>query len=160
MKSKGPIFALFGLGILVGVFAKMWFDVPSDQVLIEQALAEATRNGKEGKPGGVLDYLSGDFSIQGFSPSSSDVKQFIKDRKPEVTVTQINPRISGDTAEVVSPVNIRIGAGNLGWNQTVEGVKITLRRESGFRYGVFPSPRWKIVSVNAQDASLGNPFGI
>ncbi len=160
MKAKGPILGLLALGFLGGVFAKMWFDVPSDETLIKEAIAEAVRNGKEGKPGGVLDYLSGDFNIQGFSPSSGDVKDFVKSRKPDVEILEPTPDIRGEVAQIISPVKISIGVGNLGWNQTVNDVKIELRKESGLKYGVFSAPRWKIVRVSAEDASLGNPFGL
>lgn len=160
MSPKGWILVGCGVVIAGGIFARMWFDVPSDKVLIRQAIEEASRNSKEGKPGGVLDYLSGTFTIQGFSPSEGDIRQFIRERKPEVEVLNMEPTIRGDQAEIVTPVNLKLGVGNLGFNQTVNGVKITLRRESGFRYGIFPTPRWKIVTVSAEDATLGNPFGL
>lgn len=159
MKNKSVLIAVFSLGLLGGIFAKVWFDVPSDPVLIEEALREATKNGKEGKPGGVLDYLAGGFKIGGFEPNAADVSDFVRNQKPEVTILEPRPIIRGDVAEIVSPVEIKFGIGNLGTSQKVNDVRVILHKESGFRYGIFPCPRWKIVEVSAKDASLGNPFG-
>lgn len=159
MKNKGVLIAVFSLGLLGAIFAKMWFDVPSDQVLIEESLREATKNGKEGKPGGVLDYLAGGFKVGGMEPSSGDVSDFVRNQKPEITILDPRPIIRGDMAEIVSTVEIRYGIGNIGTSQKVDNVRVTMRKESGLRYGIFPCPRWKIVEVSAKDASIGNPLG-
>ncbi len=159
MKAKGVAIAVCCLGLLGGLFAKMYFEVPSDQALIEEALREATKNGKEGKPGGVLDYLSGDFRVGEFAPTSGDVADFVKNQKPEVTILDPKPIIRGDLAEITSSVSIKFGVGNIGTTQTVDNVRVVLRRETGLKFGIFPAPRWKIVEVSAKDAALGNPFG-
>ena len=156
MKPKTLITIFCIVGLLGGAFAKMWLDVPSDQELIRETLAEATRNGKEGKPGGVLDYLSGGFKIGDYEPDSADISAFIKTQKPEVTVLEPNPVIRGEVAEIISPVEVRFGIGNIGAAQTIEGVRVVLHKESGMRYGIFPTPRWKIVEVTTP---TGNPFG-
>ncbi|MBL8059438.1 MAG: hypothetical protein JNK63_01840 [Chthonomonas sp.] len=156
MKPKTLIIIFCIVGLLGGFFAKVWLDTPSDQELIRETLREATRNGKEGKPGGVHDYLSGSFKVGDYEPSGADISEFIKSQRPEVTVLEPNPVIRGEVAEIVSPVEIKFGVGNIGASNRVEGVRIVLHKESALKYGVFPTPRWKIVEVTAP---TGNPFG-
>lgn len=154
MKSKTVAICFCMVGLLGGVFAKLWLEAPGDQDLIRDALRQATRNGKEGKPGGVLDYLSAGFKVGDFEPTSGDISEFVRRQRPEITVLEPNPVIRGDLAEITSPVEIKYGIGNIGATRRVEGVRVIMRREAGLRYGIFPTPRWRIVSVEPPPGSL------
>jgi len=156
MKPKTLILATCLIGILGGIFAKMWLDVPSDQSLIAETLRDATRSGKEGQAGGVLEALSTGFKVGDFEPSGGEIADFVKNQKPEVTILTPTPVIRGDLAEVVSSVRIKFGVGNIGASHTVNDVRIVLQKEAGLRYGVFPTPRWRIIKVSAPNSdSIG-----
>ncbi len=125
---------------------------PSDQQQIQTALDDSIQASREGRPGGVLDLLSKNLTFNGEDASGyqGQVAQFIKKQRPDVTVVQPNPIVTGDEAQIVSPVNITVSL--LGQTKTfnLKDVILTFHREQTMKFLIFPTTRWELTEVRAQ----------
>lgn len=153
--------AVIWLGVLIGLAALLGAALfllgrgPSDRELILRALEESVRAGKEGRAGGVLEYLSESFTINRLDPGSrGDISRFVREARPDVTVLRPEPIVRGDTATITSPVRVKLSARFLEFDRTFDNVIIRFRKETGTRYGILPTRNWKIVSVEAPDVTI------
>jgi hypothetical protein len=129
---------------------------PSDRQLIDDAVKESVQASREGRPGGVVEYLSRSFTLNGDSGfSQRDIARFIKSGKPEVVIRTPEPVISGDTAEIVSPVHVKFDYLAYKFDQDIPQVHIKLQKEAGTQFLVIPTKKWRIVSVTAPEVSVG-----
>ncbi len=147
--------------LLVGVIALLLairfalFGQPSDREQIANALAESIRASKEGRPGGVIEYLSPHFKINEENPGSSQrIGKFIRDNRPDIEVRNTEPVISGDKAEIDTSVKVTVQLLSVPLQQEIPNVKIHFQKESGLRWLVFPVKDWKIASVEAPEVDL------
>ena len=140
--------------VLVGVGTMLLtaLNQPSDDELIRQALVEAGTGGRDGTPGGVMEYLSRGLTLNDQAAGSrAEIADFIRKAKPEVTFGEIKPTITGDQARVITPVTLSMSLFGASQTQTFSNVEITLQREMGTTYGVIPTPRWRIASVRSEE---------
>jgi hypothetical protein len=145
--------ALFGIRI---VMSRM--NQESDQVLIERALAESIQASKEGRPGGVMDKLSKSLKFNELDTSGnrSQIAQYIKQNKPDVTVVNKKAVVSGEEARIISPVNIKIGFLGQGIERELKDVTMVFRKEEDREYLIFPTTKWKLAEVTVPDASVAD----
>ena len=137
---------------------------PDDKTLIAEAIKEAQKAGKEGRPGGVLDFLDlpklkvNEVEASGAAP---DISSYIKNQKPDIIFTKIEPIITGDDARIESPATVKIGVAMLSVEKTIPNVVINLKKEVGHDWLIIPKRSWKIteIRVSADDLaslSMGN----
>ncbi|MFX8820935.1 hypothetical protein ABTM55_19390, partial [Acinetobacter baumannii] len=80
---------------------------PSDENLIREAVTRSIEASREGRPGGVIDYISDRFAVNGDQPGTSAIARFIRESKPEVTIDSYKPLVNGDQALITTPVKVR-----------------------------------------------------
>lgn len=139
----------------------------SDREQIQVALKESIEAGKEGRAGSIIDLLSAQFEVNGYEPGSGEIARLVKEFKPDVEVLSPEPVISGDLAEMNSPVNLKIQF-PVARTFSIEDVKFTFEREHATTLLIFPSKKWRLRSVElpedvvAQfgDLSVGSSFGL
>jgi hypothetical protein len=158
MKLSKPVVGIIAV-LLVLIGLRIVLSVgpgQSDQQQIEQALADSIQASKEGRPGGVMDKLSQNLTVNQMDTSGnrSQIAKFIKDNKPDVVVQNKHAVVSGDEAEIVSPVTIQLSL--LGQTRSVdlEQVTMTFKRESGYEYLFIPTKRWKLSEVRVPEGAL------
>lgn len=138
-----PVIALIGFLLSGYVLA------PSDEQMIQRAIDESTAAAREGKPSEVLDHLSNSFTVSEQSASPFDISKLIKLSKPKIVVLDPRAQINGETATVISPVDVEIDYMDFKLDHTLPKVTIQLKKEMGFKFLIVPEPRWRITSVNA-----------
>lgn len=145
------------IAVLVGglAFARHmgWIFGESDQVLIERALDESIQASKEGRPGGVMDFLSRELTFNEQQVGNwREVSRFIREQRPDVEVQDRKVVLLGDDrAEMRSPVRLSLKVLGFSQSVTIPEVRIEFEKESGRRYVVFPDRRWRVVRVHAPD---------
>src|SRR4051812_26701147 len=92
------------LAVLVvgGKFIYNVLNKVDDKTQIQQALAEAIKASKEGRPGSVVDKLADNFKVNEVQASTRQIADFVKNNHPEVNVKDTEPVVSGDTAQITS----------------------------------------------------------
>lgn len=155
-KTARIVSGLIGLALIAFVLRMTLFGA-SDRVLIDEALAESVQAGKEGRPGGVLEYLSQSFTFNSDQlVDRRQVADFIRKAKPDVTLGSIDPEIKGDSAEVVTSAHVKVSGFGQSIDRQIPKVTIVLQRENATKWLVFPSKQWRVVSVTAPADSLGD----
>lgn len=145
---------ILGLGVLA---LRMTLFGPSDRELINQALAESVQAGKEGRPGGVLEFLSQNLTYNGEQVvDRRQIADFVRKAKPEVQFGQIDPEIRGEDAQVETSAHVKVSGFGISIDRQIPKVTIVLKRERATRWLVFPSSQWRIVSVSASPEALSD----
>lgn len=130
---------------------------PSDKELIRDAVKESVEASREGRPGGVLEYLSNSFTFNDQeAPNRREIGKWIRQGKPEVVLRNSEPVISGETAEIVTPVHVKFDYLAFKFDQEIPNVRITLQKEAGTKWLIVPTKKWRIVSVTAPDVSAAD----
>ncbi|HRF58746.1 MAG TPA: hypothetical protein PLH94_02395 [Fimbriimonadaceae bacterium] len=147
------------VGLVVGLIAilvvRSTLFGPSDRQLIDQAIQESIQASRDGRPGGVLEYLSQSFKLNDQDPGSRrNIAQFIKQSKPEVTLAAHEPVIEGDMASIVTDAQVNVDYLGMKMDGTLQGVRIVLQKEQGTKWLVFPDKQWRIVSVTAPQETV------
>lgn len=128
---------------------------PSDKQLIDTAIKESIQASREGRPGGVLEFLSQSFTINEQEPGSRrNIAQFIKQSKPEVSLAAYEPVIQGDSATIVTDATVNIDYVGMKMDGTLSNVRIVLQKEQGTKWLVLPDKQWRIVSVTAPQETV------
>ena len=131
---------------------------PSDRQQIQEELNRSIEASKEGRPGGVLDMISDKltFNDQDASENIGQVAEFIKKQHPDVSVENPEPIVTGDVAQIVSPVDLKIDF--LGQERSVhlKDVVMIFHREPATRSLVFPTSQWRLSEVKSQSAVNSN----
>lgn len=155
---KKPILIIAGLLILL-IAIKVGISLANpgnDQTMVEEALAESIQASKEGRPGGVLDKISGNLKVNDMDANGnrSQIADFIKKNHPDLTVENKKAVISGDQAEIVSPVTIELSL--LGQSRSINIPEVTMifKKESDMEYLIIPTKKWKLAEVRLPDDSL------
>lgn len=121
----------------------------SDRDLIVAALNQSIQAGREGRPGGVLEHLSSNLSVNEQNPGARAlIGRMIRDGKPDVQLSNVEPDIRGETATVISAARLRMTVGGMPVDRTFDEVRISFQKETGTRWLVIPSTEWRIVSVS------------
>lgn len=151
------VLLLVGVAVVLGI-VRVGIAVatkPDDQKLIEAALAESVKASKEGRPGGVMDFLSDRLKINNTDPGSrTQIANFIRDSRPDVVVSNHRAVITGDEARIVSPVDVQMNFLGQMQNRHLSEVTLTFRKEEATEYLVIPTTKWRLVDVQIPDASV------
>jgi len=160
---KRPILIVAAvLVVLVGIRVIMSLNGPDDKTLVRQALAESIKASKEGRPGGVIDKISNKFTVNGedrFSPGQ--IMQFVKESRPDITVTRPEPIVLGDEARINSPVTLSATMpGGTEINKTLDNVTLVFEKEDSMTWLVIPSKQWRLKEVTLPEDALSQltPF--
>ena len=104
MTSGKKILGVTGGVVAVLVLGKIglgFLHQPDDKTLILEAVQEAQKASREGRPGGVLDFLSVaslKVNDQDATGSRRDIADYIKKQKPDIQFKEVDPKIFGETA--------------------------------------------------------------
>ncbi len=130
----------------------------SDSKLIQDALKEAIKASKEGRPGGVLDKLSDTFKVNAQEPGQRTVADFVKHSHPDIALSNSTPVIDGDTATITSDVVVTVDF--LNQKQTINalGVKMVFKKEDTRDMLIFPAKKWHLSDVTVPEGAI--PGGI
>ncbi len=144
--------------LIGGKFIMMSANRTDDKVLVRQALLDSIKASREGRPGGVMDKLSEHIKFNGQSEAGNerDIARYIRQSKPDITVQNMDPEVSGDEAKIISPVTVSMGLLGQSMGQTLKKVTITFRREDDHEWLIFPVKRWKLAEVETTDASVAD----
>jgi hypothetical protein len=137
--------------LLVGKIGLGFMNQPDDKTLIAAAIKEAQNAGKEGRPGGVLDFLSVSLNVNGSDVEGNrgEIAKYIKNSKPDIELTNIEPIITGEEARLESPANVKIGIAMLSKTVTIPNVVVNLKKEVGRDWFIIPRKSWKITQIRA-----------
>lgn len=128
-------------------YAAVTFFGPSDETLIRKALDEAIVASREGRPGGVMDFISDRFQVNSEMPGSRQVANFIKQSHPDITVGKAPPVISGDKATLLAPVEAKITVFGHDIDEKMDHVSLVFQREQGREWLLIPVKKWRLVQV-------------
>lgn len=149
MKKAVVVSVIVALAGLTGIYIAT---LPSDEELIREAIKESTLASREGRSGGVLEYLSKSISFNGMPVSDrAEISKYVRLSKPEVTFGAFEPQIEGKTASVKANVAVKIDYLGLNLDQTIPGVEVRLAKETTYRWVFVPAARWRITDVSAPD---------
>jgi len=157
--TKALLFTGLFLVLLVGIRVMMQIaNPPNDKQLIATALAESIKQSKEGRPGGVLDLLAANLKVNGESVggNNAQVMKYIRENKPDVTVENMDPVVTGDEATLVSPVNISISFLGHSVDKQLKDVHMVFQKLDDKEWLVIPTHRWKLTEVQVQDTSMAD----
>ena len=149
-KVKAGLAAVIGLLVALGLASGFGlFGGPSDRELIQIALKEAIQASREGRPGGVLDFISKRFEVNGEQYGTRDISKTIKDMKPDVEIERPEPAITGDSATITIPIRLSVTLPTVSMNMS--SVKLHFARENGTKWLIFPTKKWRMVRVEIPD---------
>ncbi len=161
-KSKLFIGIVVVLLAIVGIKVVMTLNGPSDAKLIQQALAESIKASREGRPGGVMDYLSDKLKINNDEPGRRQVADFIKNSHPDVEVADTTPVIRevDGTAQINSSIHLKMSMLGNNVDQTIKNVTLKFQREDAKEWLIIPTKQWRLVEVAVPQESIPNIPGI
>lgn len=137
------------------------FGSETDEQQIDKALKNSIQASKEGRAGGVLEYLSRDFALNEQKFSGMQISQRIKESKPNVEVLNPKPTIGTDgTATIESPVKLSLSLPPISLD--LQKVTITFEREDARRMLFFPTKQWRMKEVRVSDETyqeLSSKYG-
>ncbi len=125
-----------------------------DQKLIQEAITEAIKAGKDGRPGGVLDNISIDFKINDQDAGSRfQIADYVKKMKPEVQLPPYSAQIFGEEAIITTPMTLNVGILTARTDVPIKEVTIKMRKEDARKWLIIPTHRWRVAEVKVpQDA--------
>jgi hypothetical protein len=90
------------------------------------------------------------------SPNRNQIAKFIRDSRPDVSVTNPIAAVNGDDAKIVSPVDMNVSF--LGQVRSFKLNQVTLdfHKEPARQFLIFPSTQWRLVSVTAPENALAS----
>jgi len=143
----GAIGALIILGLLWILLGPK----PNDQEQIKEALNNAIQASKEGRPGGVLDYIADTIEVNGAKyRSGQEVANAIKKYKPDVKVQKMDPVVNGDKGTITSDVQLSIAIKTI----SIPNVTFKFGKEQGHKWLVVPTNDWKLEGVDLPQESV------
>jgi hypothetical protein len=138
---------------VAGIVFQIFRSGPSDQEAITEAVLQAAQASREGQPGGVMERLSRSLTYNGVPVSErGELARFIQESKPNVVFDTTQATIQGETAVIRTGARVDLRLGPAPVSQRLENVTIVLAKETGFRWLVLPTPKWRVVSVQAEEA--------
>jgi len=158
MGKSGKTLLWIGLALLAVIGIRMGIAAtsrPNDTQLIHDALNDAIKASREGRPGGVVELFSRNLKVNDVdvSPNQGQITNFIRTQKPDVTVTNTTPSITGDEARIVSPVELDMGM--LG-KRNMDNVTLIFKREDATEFLVIPTTQWRLVEVRAPESAISD----
>lgn len=144
--------------LLAGLMQVLLASGPSDEKLIREALQESLKAGKEGRPGGVVELLSDQLRFNDeVTPNKRQIAEFVRDSRPEVSVSEKSLEVRGDHALMVADVSVRLATPfGISLDRTFQDVQLQFRREPAARLLVLPDRRWRLYRILAPDANVSD----
>ncbi|MEZ0326760.1 MAG: hypothetical protein ACAH95_12735 [Fimbriimonas sp.] len=141
------------VGIRVAISA---LNAPNDQEQIQLALKESIKASKEGRPGGVMDKLSVNLKLNDLDTSGNrnQIANYIRQNQPDVTVVDPRAVITGDEAQIKSPVQLSMSLPGMKVERQLEDVTLVFRREDDRAYLIFPTKKWKLAEIHVPEESV------
>ena len=152
--GKTLIAVVIAIAVVFGIRVALTLSANGDdRKMISQALSEAVKASREGRPGGVAELLSDSLKVNNVDVgrSQSQISQFIREQKPEVVVQNSTPQITGDEARIVSPVELDLGL--LG-KRNLSEVTLIFKKEDSTAFLLFPTRKWRLTEVRAPDTAV------
>ncbi len=160
MKLNKPlIWIIVAIVALVGIrVAVSSMNAPNDQEQIQLALAESIKASKEGRPGGVMDKLSANLKLNEMDTSGNrnQIANYIRESKPDVNVLEKTAVITGDEAQIKSPVQLSVNLLGQKMERQMEDVTLIFRRENDRAYLIFPTKKWKLAEIRVPEESVSS----
>lgn len=161
MASGNKILAVT-LGIIGGFIAIKiaigFLNQPSDKELIRDAITEAQKASREGRSGGVLEFLSKDLVVNQTEAgtSRSSIADYIKKMKPDVSFAESEPDIQGDSARLETDAKVTFAI--LGFSRSIDIPKTIIRfqKVESADWLIIPKKSWKITNIEVPTESLVN----
>lgn len=152
MKRAYGILGLIVVAIIGVAIATRLMGAKDDKTLIQESLRQSLEASRKGEPGGVLEALSSKFRFndQEASGNQSMIANYVKNQKPDITVTNQTPIITGDEARITSPVKLKISVPVFGDKTvTFPDVVMVFHKESAREFLIFPTTKWRLAEVQA-----------
>lgn len=132
-----------------------------DQQLIRQALSEALKASKEGRPGGVMEKLSFKVNVNGSDYSSRDsaIANYIKNNHPDVTFGNDRAVVTADEATIVTPATVKLELLGNAMERTIQKVTLVFHRENDYEWLIIPTKKWRLAEVRVPDNALSDMTG-
>jgi hypothetical protein len=146
-KKIGIFVAVLAVVFLGLAYAAGVFGAGSDRDQIQNALDEAILASKEGRPGGVLDYLSRNFKVNEEQFRQRDIARTIREMKPSITLANREPEIQGGQASITTNVQLSV----LTFKVEVPEVTLKFEKEQTTKFLIFPVKDWKLTNVTLPD---------
>jgi hypothetical protein len=147
-RTTGIVVVLVGIAAVAAVLRFTLFaDRIPDRVLIQRALMESIEAGKEGRPGSVIELLSREFEVNGYQPGTGQITRMVKEYKPDVEVLNQEPSVTGDRADLVSPVRLTVRVAVASQSFDIKDVRFQFEKEQGTQWLFFPTKHWRLRSV-------------
>ncbi len=160
MKLNKPlIWIIVAVVALVGIrIALSAMNAPNDQQQIQLALAQSIQASKEGRPGGVMDKLSVNLKLNDIDTSGNrnQIAKYIRENQPDVTVIDKTAVVTGDEAQIKSPVQLSLNFLGQTMERQLEDVTLVFRREDDRAYLIFPTKRWKLAEIHVPEESVSS----
>lgn len=146
------LFLLLVAGVLQAVLASG----PSDERLIREALRESLHASREGRPGGVVELLSDQLEFNNeLVANKRQIAQFVRDSRPDVSVSEKSLEVRGENALMVANVTVRLATPlGFGLDRTFEDVQLLFRKEPGTRLLILPDSKWRLYRVVAPNVNV------
>ncbi len=129
---------------------------PSDQEQIQTALQESIEASREGRPGGVMDLLSANLRVNDIQAGATNqVRQFIRNSKPDVHLANKQAIVTGDEARIVSPVDLDLDYLGVKKQVHIDEATLVFHREDAREWLVIPTKKWRLSEVRVRDTFLG-----
>jgi len=122
----------------------------SDADQIRDALSRAVEASRNGQPGGVMELLSDQLTVNGSSQTDlSEVADVIRKSHPDVKFASVDPIVSGDQAYVVTDATIAGDVPVVGQlSIPVRNVKLVFSKEEARKWVLIPVHQWRLTSVS------------
>ncbi len=143
----GATVVVGGAAISLGLFGG-----PSDKEQIQKALDEAILASKEGRPGGVVEYISAKFQVNDAQYGTRDIAKAVKDLRPTVEIANREPSIAGNIASITSSVKLSVSLPPV--NVNLQNVKMSFERENSRKWLIFPSKTWRMTQVDIPEETF------
>ncbi len=132
---------------------------PNDEQKIRASLDQMIVATKEGRPGGVFDFLGSQFKINSEQPTGGQIANFIKDSHPDVKVPETKPFITGDTARVTASVSVKGSYLGFSLDRSFNNVSFVFQREDAHDWLVVPYKKWRLTQIVVPVDSLPMGYG-
>lgn len=143
-------YVIVGALVLIygGKYIANTFFGPSDEELIKRALTEAVTASREGRSGGVLDFIGDSFKINNTQIGGRQVSDFIRNQKPDISIDYHTPQFGADMARMTSTAKIKIGGFGLSENFELKNITLDFKKENSNDILLLPVKKWKLEAVH------------
>ena len=151
----GAALVLILIGLGLGLTRR-----PDDKALVRQAILEATKAAREGRPGGVLDNISAEATLNGQGAGSQrQIVEAVRKFRPDVALKEADPTIIGDEARVTTSGTVTLGILNATRTFDLSRATVVLTKEADRTFFVIPSHRWRVTRVEIPDEVAASLVG-